>query len=324
MRNHGPPTSRRWAARGGVFRLEATQKRELLDRFGSCLLVWEEAKGQARWANGPSPPGQIGREIHMQRGTLSPHRSAHLQTRRRLKVGFTLVELLVVLMIIGMLASMVSFAMFRSQQAAREAKTQALIAKLHNVIARQWDTYVSRQVAGDTPEERLLAIQSLIQLEMPDTSAELTDADGLTSVMNQTITNGTETSLGYVDAQCLYHLVSQIADDDLDRINFFSETEARDLNNDGSLDVFIDGWGNPIGFIRQPTGFPSTLSDLNDPNSPDPFDLTDSPSNGVYFPLIFSYGPDKSSGLTASTGTPNSGNDHIDNIHNHRMNARLQ
>jgi len=257
----------------------------------------------------------------MQNRNLSPYQSVHLQRRRHLKVGFTLVELLVVLVIIGMLASMVSFAMFRSMQAAREAKTQALIAKLHNVIARQWDTYVSRQVAGDTPEEQLLAIRSLIQLEMPDASAELVNATA--SVMNQTITNGTDTSLGYVDAQCLYHLVSQIADDDLDRINFFSETEARDLNNDGSLDVFIDGWGNPIGFIRQPTGFPSTLSDLNDPTSPDPFDLTDSPSNGVYFPLIFSYGPDKSSGLTASTGAA-SGDEHLDNIHNHRMNARLR
>ena len=255
--NHGPLTGRRWAARGGVFRLEATQKRELLDLFGSCLLVWEEAKGKAHRANGIKPGGSGQRNTYAKPQSLSLSVCALAETSpfesglyARRAVGRAGDH--------GMLASMVSFAMFRSMQAAREAKTQALIAKLHNVIARQWDTYVSRQVAGDTPEEQLLAIRSLIQLEMPDASAELVNATA--SVMNQTITNGTDTSLGYVDAQCLYHLVSQIADDDLDRINFFSETEARDLNNDGSLDVFIDGWGNPIGFIRQPTGFPSTLS----------------------------------------------------------------
>ncbi|MCH2119542.1 MAG: type II secretion system GspH family protein, partial [Pirellulales bacterium] len=60
---------------------------------------------------------------------------------RARKTGFTLVELLVVLMIIGMLTAMVSFAMFRSMQAAREAKTQALISKLHNVLVRHWDTF---------------------------------------------------------------------------------------------------------------------------------------------------------------------------------------
>ena len=40
----------------------------------------------------------------MQNRTLSPYQSVHLQRRRHLKVGFTLVELLVVQVIIGMLA----------------------------------------------------------------------------------------------------------------------------------------------------------------------------------------------------------------------------
>ena len=63
--------------------------------------------------------------------------------------GFTLIELLVVMMIIAILASMVSFAMFRAQQTARKAATQALITKLHTVIARQWDTYATRRIQWD-------------------------------------------------------------------------------------------------------------------------------------------------------------------------------
>ena len=85
----------------------------------------------------------------MHRGTPAHDRAVDAvgwQTRSGSKSGFTLVELLVVLVIIGMLASMVSFAMFRSMQAARQAKTQALISKLHNVIARHWDTFETGQI----------------------------------------------------------------------------------------------------------------------------------------------------------------------------------
>ena len=250
------------------------------------------------------------------------HTRTSVTSPARYRTGFTLVELLVVMMIIAMLASMISFAMFRSMQAAREAKTQSLISKLHNVVSRQWDTYVTRQVAEGTPEEQLAAIRELIQWAMPDAAGDLVNADA--SLINQNITSTVNGASGHVDAQCLYQLVLQIADDDLDRINFFSDDEVKDLDGNGSPDVFIDGWGEPIGFIRRPTGFPATLSDLNDPDSPDPFDLTDSPANGVYFPLIFSGGPDKASGLTASSGAPNAGNAHLDNIHNHRISARLR
>jgi prepilin-type N-terminal cleavage/methylation domain-containing protein len=45
--------------------------------------------------------------------------------------AFTLVELLVVLVIIGVLGSIVMFAMFGAQESAREAKTKNVISKLN-------------------------------------------------------------------------------------------------------------------------------------------------------------------------------------------------
>jgi len=301
----------------------------------------------------------------MQNRNLSPYQSVHLQRRRHLKVGFTLVELLVVLVIIGMLASMVSFAMFRSMQAAREAKTQALIAKLHNVIARQWDTFETGQppeyISTGTPpagltseeQERWRAQQKVLgwmKDEMPCSQGEfegsntfilLFDRNGSDTIAesNDTYTdeNGNEIpespindDVATQDAQCLYQIVLLLADDDLDRINLFSENETKDLitvdsDGDGTLDAgdgtpdyFIDGWGQPIGFIREPSGF--TDSDINDP-PPATNPLTGLPT-GVFFPLIYSRGPDKTSGLSL-TGAA-SGDEHLDNIHNHRMNARLQ
>ena len=285
----------------------------------------------------------------MQNRNLSPYQSVHLQRRRHLKVGFTLVELLVVLVIIGMLASMVSFAMFRSMQAAREAKTQALIAKLHNVIARHWDTFETGQIPfkddssidRTDPQTRLNAVREWMRYEMPDKSDDLT---GTATQINKPLTSEIIVmASGPPDAQCLYQLVTLLADDDLDRINLFSENETKDLitvdsDGDGTLDAgdgtpdyFIDGWGQPIRFIRWPAGLVTDIQDCNPTTSPDPFDPTEIGSGYALFPLIYSHGPDKQGLIPNPTGTSDpfastytATDDDTDNIHNHRMNARLR
>jgi len=280
----------------------------------------------------------IGGETYMQNRTLSPYQSVHLQRRRHLKVGFTLVELLVVLVIIGMLASMVSFAMFRSMQAAREAKTQALIAKLHNVIARHWDTFETGQIPFNkddpsidptNPQTRLDAVREWMRFEMPDKSDDLT---GTATQINKPLTSEIIVmASGPPDAQCLYQLVTLLADDDLDRINLFSENETEDIDRDGTPDYFIDGWGQPIRFIRWPAGLVTDIQDCDPNKSPDPFDPTGIGGGYALFPLIYSHGPDKQGLAPSTTGTSDpfantytATGDDTDNIHNHRMNARLQ
>ena len=256
----------------------------------------------------------------------------------RSRPAFTLVELLVVLVIIGMLASMVSFAMFRSMQAARQAKTQSLISKLHNVIARHWDTFETGQIPGIHGGDRA----SWVRAEMPDCEDDLpfpeNDDPNLINLINQLINGNVTSNLEFPErdddypsecytthAQCLYQIVLLLADDDLDRINLFSENETKDLDGDGTPDCFIDAWGQPIGFIRQPIGFSD--SDINDKDATNSYGGT-----GIYFPLIYSKGPDKKWGIEMSKNTndadkgkkiPDKGWS-LDNIHNHRMNARLQ
>jgi prepilin-type N-terminal cleavage/methylation domain-containing protein len=247
----------------------------------------------------------------MHRGTPAHDRAVDAvgwQTRSGSKSGFTLVELLVVLVIIGMLASMVSFAMFRSMQAARQAKTQALISKLHNVIARHWDTFET----GQPPSG--MTVAELMADEMPCTQAEFSGSTLFTNTLALSVSETND------DAQCLYQLVLQIADDDLDRINLFSEDETKDISDpkDGTPDYFVDAWGQPICFIREPSGFSD--SDINDAAA----DNLLTGGTGLYFPLIYSWGPDKTPGLSSTGAASGNGNDHLDNIHNHRMNARLQ
>ena len=276
----------------------------------------------------------------MYRGTLTHDRGFDWQTRSGSKSGFTLVELLVVLVIIGMLASMVSFAMFRSMQAAREAKTQALISKLHNVLARHWDTFETGQipftssVSDPTDAQRLLAVREWMQFEMPNSTDDLT---GSPTLINKPLTNTVINDMGAIsgnaptDAQCLYRLATLLADDDLDRINLFSENETKDINGDGTPDIFIDGWGQPIRFIRWPAGLVTDIQDCNSTTSPDPFDPTGIGSGYALFPLIYSHGSDKKGLEPSTTGgsdpfanTYTATSDDNDNIHNHRLNARLQ
>lgn len=66
------------------------------------------------------------------------------------------------------------------------------------------------------------------------------------------------------------------------------------------LPVFVDGWGNPIFFIRCPVGFPDSEIQVPDAqNHHDPFDpLRVDPSAYATFPLVFSPGPDGAIGLS--------------------------
>lgn len=102
----------------------------------------------------------------------------------RVPAGFTLTELLVVVVILGMLAALVFGALQAGRESARIARTRATIAKLHNIIMAQYESYRTRRVpvntAGMTPpqaaritpqqlaEARLEMLRALMRLEMPE------------------------------------------------------------------------------------------------------------------------------------------------------------
>lgn len=60
--------------------------------------------------------------------------------------AFTLVELLVVITILAMLASLVLFALASVQETSREMKTRATIEKLNALIMQKWETYRTRRI----------------------------------------------------------------------------------------------------------------------------------------------------------------------------------
>ncbi len=121
------------------------------------------------------------------------------RTSERRPGGFTLVELLVVIAIIAILASLFLAGMSVTAESARVQKTQALIAKINNIIMARWETYRTRRVpitVGTTPlfqsyyasssnfpnaplktvvaAQRLDALRELMRLEMPQVWTDVT------------------------------------------------------------------------------------------------------------------------------------------------------
>jgi prepilin-type N-terminal cleavage/methylation domain-containing protein len=103
--------------------------------------------------------------------------------------SFTLVELLVAIMIIGILAAALLGVAATAGETAREAKTRNMIARIHTLLMEHYDTYKSRRVkvrsqvtqAIDDPsnnvsafvrgqehqQARLYALREMMLMEMP-------------------------------------------------------------------------------------------------------------------------------------------------------------
>ena len=204
--------------------------------------------------------------------------------------GFTLVELLVTVTIIGMLAAMVLGAVQVSREAARKTKTRTTIRKIEGVVTNLYDSYRTRRVPiyfGGAPLTRLLALRDIMRMEMPEKWADVvnapydpdhdpSDADYKPLVPRPALNEaylrryerseadmvltygpgtawdeGRERLNRYQSAECLYMIVSMAGG--ADARDQFHENEIGDADGDG-LPEFHDGWGNPIAFLRWAPG----------------------------------------------------------------------
>ena len=114
--------------------------------------------------------------------------------------GFTLTELLVVIMVIGILSSTMLFAMYGAVQQAKVSRAQTQVVKLHELLMTRWDSYRTRPMrllqvsAPGTPAApvpvvvaarrdavaiataRVNMLRDLMRMEMPDRITDVTDA----------------------------------------------------------------------------------------------------------------------------------------------------
>jgi prepilin-type N-terminal cleavage/methylation domain-containing protein len=239
-------------------------------------------------------------------------------TKRR--GGFTLVELLVVVLIICILATITLFALFNAGEAAKKGRTRSQIARIHDLLTPVWESYLTRRVpinitAGTNPsvaaQTRVDGIRELMRMELPDRKSDVVDNAVVISARPslsqaylrkaQAITGGVANwTTTHQGSECLYMILSRMQDGESNGLEHFHATEIGDTDNDGMLEV-LDGWGKPIAFLRWAPGFTadvtgSALQKAPASAEPDPVDPTGvrgSPPNTYFlFPLVFSAGPD--------------------------------
>ena len=180
--------------------------------------------------------------------------------------GFTLVELLVTISIMALLSSMVLVAMAGVQKTSRKHRTRAQITRLHTLISERMDTYETRRMPVDTTGMRatraamvrLAAKRELIRMEMPERILDVLDDPVILSRLpalnlsyrSRASQNWSSANEG---AECLYLILSRVYVDESNALEFFSEGEIGDIDNDGMPEV-LDAWGNPISFLRWAPG----------------------------------------------------------------------
>lgn len=219
--------------------------------------------------------------------------------------GFTLVELLIVIAILAILASMVLFALAGAEGTAKEMRTQSTITKLHNLVMQKWEGYRTRRVPLKIPEPfkdnngngqydsgeqftdqdrsgaydykytpvqsavaRLNLMRELQRMELPDRLTDVSDDPViLTSIPSATQSYRRSATASATDQYQGAECLFLIVTRGIDDPDVMEQFSQSEFGDkDGDgLNEFWDAWENPISFLRWAPGFESTLQDTSAP-----------------------------------------------------------
>lgn len=251
--------------------------------------------------------------------------------------AFTLVELLAVIMIIGIVSSLSLAGLVTARTRAKYTKTESTIRKIHEIIMPHYEEFLNRGVsplenASGFTGATLVSRRRAIALELPDSWVDMKDRwsedppgsgdfrfsyQGVTVDRESTSTRVlrprfadqslTQGNVKFADSEALYAVVMYGGFANPDIVAHFRADEFSDVNNNG-LKEFIDGWGQPIRFLRWAPGFVSRYQPVGD-TSHDAFDLgnVDPLASQTLFPLVFSAGPDGEAGIQGRANDVNAG-----------------
>ena len=213
-------------------------------------------------------------------------------TRNYLRKAFTLVELLIVITIIAMLATMTLLVVGSAQRSSRIAATEATIARIDTAICELYETYSNRRIEGNTPQERLERLWDTMRMEMPCSWEEVIfppqtgvadpplrrvymrafEQAVRTAAKAQNMSlsddhNVFDLTPAYDDKDELYPVYDTVRNHEsaklLYQIVMNGNPEAREMfgergvaipDGDG-LPCFVDAWGRPIRYLRWAPGF---------------------------------------------------------------------
>ena len=168
--------------------------------------------------------------------------------KHRSKTGFTLVELLVVIIIVALLSALTLGALRSGGIRAKEDSTRSFVVHISDSLLELFeeldDQGFLQRITGP-PYGRSYAIR----WQLPTTRSDAMHTVGgqpdppFGSTYN---THAQSISVGATEsAQCLYMIMTQTGYFS-DFVETLHERQVTDTDNSGIADVFIDAWGTPI------------------------------------------------------------------------------
>lgn len=177
------------------------------------------------------------------------HRTPHATTAR----GFTMIELLVVITIIAVLATIAIRVVGGFITAGKEAQTKATIKKIHGLLddrlqaynrlnQRGKETPYLPQAGNDLERAKIIMRKSILRDAFAQNWAEAK------------VSGKSDQNNGADSAEVLYLMLTSGAVFGVPPVGSdgFSTSEVQDTDGDGNLE-FVDGWGKPLRFYRWPT-----------------------------------------------------------------------
>ncbi len=165
----------------------------------------------------------------------------------------------------------------KTREAACLDATKGTIDKLNMLVMRKYESYSTRRIPMDlsslklAPKQyatlRMQALRDLMRMEMPERACDVIKGPVVLpkspslQVLYQAKNSAAGTPLqsvkDHVQAKCLFMWVMNAIPE---AKTMFSGSEIG-VNFDGDgWNVFLDGWGNPIGFLRWAPGATVTLN----------------------------------------------------------------
>ena len=186
--------------------------------------------------------------------------------------AFTLVELLIVITIIAMLATMTLLVVGSAQRATRISATETTIARIDAAVCEMYETYSNRRVevpSGNdsltTAKMRLARLWDIMRREMPQNWAEVengwndSDSPSLQRVYYEELKDAIRPNAQTAPDDPVFYLFNAKL---LYQIVMNGNPEAREMftergiaMGDDGKPYFVDAWGEPICFIRWAPAF---------------------------------------------------------------------
>lgn len=191
-----------------------------------------------------------------------------MMTQRHLRrKGFTLLELLIVMGIVGILMTMLGVAVMSSIGSSREVATKSLIIKLNGLLQERIANFQSQQIdpvtaqaylsLGGNPRRAVsLSKKVLFRQAFPQTWGELQRFNPtLLTIAGETPPTPTTPPSPAESSEVLYFLLTKATVFGRAPVGtdiFQVDVDVKDTDGNGKLE-FVDAWGNPLRFYRWPS-----------------------------------------------------------------------